>query len=322
LAVVVAAFMDEKEIDEILEESLGLDDENVTVVLNNQRDEIPTSCPDNNNEGTSATQNHGSSRTTEEGRPASPQGNGHSATASTERRIHHSLCAFCLSPETSFPFKKCGRCQGVTYCSKECQKQDWKRGHKQECQEQQENKEKHWGPELKVFETLYDSWEPKNYADLMLMAMVAIYSGSGQTTDTHYFYLNLNMIDGAVIIEGWGVASFALLQQTNPVLYQTVRRQTMRDPAAMTCATSVIFLNGGFASMLLDRYWQTVSFNDPVSTHEVHKQNALRFQMGKVCSATSVASLIESINATSRRKAASKRNKKTKKNQQAPKKKK
>lgn len=30
-------------------------------------------------------------------------------------------------------FKKCSRCKQACYCSKECQLQHWKNGHKKEC---------------------------------------------------------------------------------------------------------------------------------------------------------------------------------------------
>ena len=36
-----------------------------------------------------------------------------------------------------FELKKCGNCLSILYCSKECQRNDWKR-HKLECKEKKE----------------------------------------------------------------------------------------------------------------------------------------------------------------------------------------
>jgi hypothetical protein len=40
-------------------------------------------------------------------------------------------CSGCGTPGSGF--KKCGRCKTACYCSAECQKKDWKAGHKLEC---------------------------------------------------------------------------------------------------------------------------------------------------------------------------------------------
>lgn len=39
-----------------------------------------------------------------------------------------------LPDENGGEFKKCGRCRLVSYCSRECQKKDWKR-HKDSCED-------------------------------------------------------------------------------------------------------------------------------------------------------------------------------------------
>lgn len=41
------------------------------------------------------------------------------------------VCGFC-SIKTN-QLKKCSGCKDVSYCSRECQKQDWSRGHKSKC---------------------------------------------------------------------------------------------------------------------------------------------------------------------------------------------
>lgn len=41
------------------------------------------------------------------------------------------VCAACRAVRIC---KKCARCQKKSYCSKTCQVQDWKKGHKRECQ--------------------------------------------------------------------------------------------------------------------------------------------------------------------------------------------
>jgi hypothetical protein len=40
-------------------------------------------------------------------------------------------CSGCGTPGSGF--KKCGRCKTACYCSAECQKKDWKAGHKLQC---------------------------------------------------------------------------------------------------------------------------------------------------------------------------------------------
>jgi len=46
------------------------------------------------------------------------------------------LCAQCFKTETDFGAKmsKCSRCSLFAYCSKNCQTQHWKGGHKTKCQ--------------------------------------------------------------------------------------------------------------------------------------------------------------------------------------------
>jgi hypothetical protein len=40
-------------------------------------------------------------------------------------------------PGAPATLKLCGGCQGVRYCSSECQRKDWKMGHKAVCQQHQ-----------------------------------------------------------------------------------------------------------------------------------------------------------------------------------------
>ncbi|KAI8147599.1 hypothetical protein BJV82DRAFT_642958 [Fennellomyces sp. T-0311] len=50
--------------------------------------------------------------------------------------VRHKQCSstFCTNTEQKEgDFKKCGRCQRVSYCSRECQKEHWKAGHKAVC---------------------------------------------------------------------------------------------------------------------------------------------------------------------------------------------
>ena len=42
-------------------------------------------------------------------------------------------CEYCASEDGAAVDKKCSRCQCVYYCSVECQRKDWKKGHKAEC---------------------------------------------------------------------------------------------------------------------------------------------------------------------------------------------
>lgn len=52
-------------------------------------------------------------------------------------------CANCKKPqkELSKPLKRCAKCQTQSYCSRECQKADWK-SHKKSCASSQQNKPK------------------------------------------------------------------------------------------------------------------------------------------------------------------------------------
>ncbi|KAJ7461847.1 hypothetical protein B0H11DRAFT_117995 [Mycena galericulata] len=50
-------------------------------------------------------------------------------------------CATCYKPETkNLKFGRCAACQKTAYCSKDCQRKDWK-NHKRTCQLQAENRE-------------------------------------------------------------------------------------------------------------------------------------------------------------------------------------
>ena len=51
-------------------------------------------------------------------------------------------CGNCgRSPNNGETFSHCSRCKVVPYCSKTCQKQHWKNGHKQTCQNAREREE-------------------------------------------------------------------------------------------------------------------------------------------------------------------------------------
>lgn len=58
------------------------------------------------------------------------------AKEAAPERIRHRQCGnmFCSkAEEKEGEFKKCGQCQRVAYCSKECQKTHWRSGHKAVC---------------------------------------------------------------------------------------------------------------------------------------------------------------------------------------------
>lgn len=44
------------------------------------------------------------------------------------------ICSFCSSPEgETMKHKQCSQCKQRLYCSIDCQRNDWKKGHKNEC---------------------------------------------------------------------------------------------------------------------------------------------------------------------------------------------
>jgi len=44
------------------------------------------------------------------------------------------LCSFCSSPEgATLKHKRCSQCKQRLYCSTDCQRNDWKKSHKNEC---------------------------------------------------------------------------------------------------------------------------------------------------------------------------------------------
>ena len=53
-----------------------------------------------------------------------------------DSRVQLQTCSTCHAQEPALrTFKPCGRCRAVYYCGKECQRMDWKAGHKERCQE-------------------------------------------------------------------------------------------------------------------------------------------------------------------------------------------
>ena len=53
------------------------------------------------------------------------------------------LCSTCQAPEGStLKHKVCSACKQAFYCSGECQKVDWKQGHKERCKELKKNLKK------------------------------------------------------------------------------------------------------------------------------------------------------------------------------------
>ncbi|KAG2220694.1 hypothetical protein INT45_012558 [Circinella minor] len=65
------------------------------------------------------------------------------AKEATPEKVRHRQCSstFCTNTEQKEgDFKKCGRCQRVSYCSRECQKEHWKHGHKAVCSTNAEEK--------------------------------------------------------------------------------------------------------------------------------------------------------------------------------------
>ena len=43
------------------------------------------------------------------------------------------FCAYCKKINFNGTFAKCSRCCIVVYCTKKCQKKDWKHKHRNEC---------------------------------------------------------------------------------------------------------------------------------------------------------------------------------------------
>ncbi|KAI9480867.1 MAG: hypothetical protein EXX96DRAFT_564521 [Benjaminiella poitrasii] len=60
--------------------------------------------------------------------------------ASPENALHRQCANMTCDKKEEVPntFKRCGRCQRVAYCSRECQKEHWKTGHKVVCKSPEE----------------------------------------------------------------------------------------------------------------------------------------------------------------------------------------
>ena len=54
--------------------------------------------------------------------------------ASAGETTNQQLCSYCQSPEgATIKHKRCSQCKQRLYCSADCQKYDWKKGHSKEC---------------------------------------------------------------------------------------------------------------------------------------------------------------------------------------------
>jgi len=48
--------------------------------------------------------------------------------------IQFNMCSYCGAPESqTIKHKRCSACKQRLYCSTDCQKFDWKKGHSKEC---------------------------------------------------------------------------------------------------------------------------------------------------------------------------------------------
>ena len=68
----------------------------------------------------------------------SPQGGAWPTPPSTALAIRETFkhCGRCFLSEADLqPLSLCGRCKQISYCSRKCQKEDWKAGHKEVCKE-------------------------------------------------------------------------------------------------------------------------------------------------------------------------------------------
>jgi len=52
------------------------------------------------------------------------------------KQLEYAACSFCGAPETqTLKHKRCSQCKQVLYCSQDCQRNDWKKGHKHVCKQ-------------------------------------------------------------------------------------------------------------------------------------------------------------------------------------------
>jgi len=50
--------------------------------------------------------------------------------------IQFAMCSYCGSPESqTIRHKRCSQCKQRLYCTADCQKFDWKKGHSKECKQ-------------------------------------------------------------------------------------------------------------------------------------------------------------------------------------------
>lgn len=50
------------------------------------------------------------------------------------KQLEYAMCSYCGAPESAnIKHKRCSACKQRLYCSTDCQKYDWKKGHNKEC---------------------------------------------------------------------------------------------------------------------------------------------------------------------------------------------
>lgn len=54
----------------------------------------------------------------------------------TGKELEFNCCSYCGSPESqTIKHKRCSQCKQRLYCTADCQKYDWKKGHSKECKQ-------------------------------------------------------------------------------------------------------------------------------------------------------------------------------------------
>lgn len=151
------------------------------------------------------------------------------------------VCQWCLKGEVKL--FTCSRCKNASYCSKECQAQHWKSGHKQDCKKHVEAitnarsrlPENESPEEFEAFCRVYKAWRDR--VTLILPSLLLLKLGPEYCFSVHpptkvvIVNLTFNANNHAFKVKGFAVAGLDLLPQVAPSIRQSYESAIQRHPS-------------------------------------------------------------------------------------------